>query len=103
MPNPPTPDAIHTTVTRTDPKQSREGYWAPLPGSASVHLMDLRSSTCRWPVDDPRHKDAVRFCGSECSPEASYCAAHKKMGTASSRGSASRPIFFRVPMVSKVA
>ena len=43
----------------------------PLPGSASVHLMDLRVSTCRWPVDDPRHKDVVRFCGAE----ASYCTA----------------------------
>ena len=99
----PTPDVTHTTATRTDPKQSREGYWAPLPGPASVHLMDLRVSTCRWPVDDPRHSGQVRFCGSVCGTEASYCAAHKKMGTAPSRGSVSRPAFFKMPTASKVA
>ena len=99
----PTSDATPWSVARTDPKQSREAYWAPLPGSASVHLMDLRSSTGRWPVDDPRHKGVVRFCGSECGPEASYCDTHKKMGMTPSRGSVSRPAFVKMPTVSKVA
>ena len=90
-------------LNSTAPKQSRDGYWVPLPGSASVHLMDLRVSTCRWPVDDPGHKGVVRFCGAACGTEASYCAAHKKMGTAPSRGSASRPAFFKMPTASKVA
>ena len=99
----PTPNATPWSVARTYPKQSREGYWVPLPGSASVHLMDLHSSTCRWPVDDPRHKDVVRFCGAVCGTEGSYCTAHKKMGTTPSRGSVSRPDFFKMPTVSKVA
>ena len=105
--NPPLPEVKAAAgpwkLNSTAPKQSRDGYWVPLPGSASVHLMDLRVSTCRWPVDDPRHKDMVRFCGSECRTEASYCDAHKKMGTAPSRGSVSRPAFFKMPTVSKVA
>ena len=98
-----TPDATPWSVARTYPKQSRECYWVPLPGLASVALMDLRNSTCRWPVDDPRHKDVVRFCGSVCGSEASYCDIHKKMGTTPSRGSVLRPAFIVMPAVSKVA
>ena len=105
--NPPLPDVTAAAspwkLNSTAPKQSRDGYWVPLPGLASVHLMDLRVSTCRWPVDDPRHSGQVRFCGAACGTEASYCAAHKKIGTTPSRGSTSRPAFFRVPTVSKVA
>ena len=105
--NPPLPDATAAASPRklnsTVPKQSREGYWVPLPNSASVHLMDLRVSICRWPVDDPRHKDVVRFCGSVCGSEASYCDIHKKMGTTPSRGSVLRPAFIAMPAASKVA
>ena len=105
--NPPLPEVTAAAspwkLNSTAPKQSREGYWVPLPNSASVHLMDLRSSTCRWPVDDPRHKGAVRFCGSVCGSEASYCDIHKKMGTTPSRGSVSRLAFVTMPTVIKVA
>ncbi len=99
----PTPNATPWSVARTYPKQSREGCWVPLPGSASVHIMDLRSSTCRWPVEDPRHKDMVRFCGSVCGSEASYCDIQKKMGTVRTRGAVLRPALITMPTISKVA
>jgi GcrA cell cycle regulator len=45
-----------------------------------VTIMDLRETTCRWPLwgynETPTE---ARFCGTEISPERTYCADHRKL------------------------
>jgi hypothetical protein len=53
--------------------------------SVSVNFMELRPSMCRWPIGDPQHLEAFRFCGSACPSEASYCKAHTAIAHTSSR------------------
>ena len=62
--------------------QSKAKAWEPLPGRATAGFMELRGCTCRWPVNDPRHDGAVRYCGADCPAEASYCATHRQIAFA---------------------
>lgn len=44
-------------------------------------LLQLTSTTCRWPHGDPR-EESFRFCGAECEPERSYCVACERRARA---------------------
>ncbi len=56
--------------------------WTTLPGCRPVRLAELRGDMCRWPIGDPQHFEAFRFCGCRRLLGDSYCAAHKKMAFA---------------------
>ncbi len=62
--------------------QAVSSKWTTLPGSRPVRLAQLRGDMCRWPIGDPQHFDAFRFCGCQRLLGDSYCAAHKEMATA---------------------
>lgn len=47
------------------------------PLSKRLALVDLTSTTCRWPTGDPRAED-FGFCGHDVS-DAPYCAYHKRL------------------------
>ena len=40
-----------------------------------VRLMDLKISTCRWPIGDPKDED-FHFCGEQTVTGKPYCLAH---------------------------
>jgi hypothetical protein len=65
--------------------------WAMLPGSRPVRLAQLRGNMCRWPIGDPQHFDAFRFCGCQRLRGDSYCAAHKKMAFAPGKAARAVP------------
>jgi len=65
--------------------QATSAKWMTLPGSRPVRLAELRNSMCRWPIGDPQHYDAFRFCGAACHLGDSYCAEHKLMAFAPSK------------------
>lgn len=49
---------------------------APPPDtSCAVSLLELTSTTCRWPLGDPRDPE-FKFCGALCSAEETYCGYH---------------------------
>lgn len=54
--------------------------------SAAVTLLDLKSFSCRWPVNDG---NPFLFCGERAQPGGPYCACHAARavgsGTASER------------------
>ncbi len=56
--------------------------WMTLPGSRPVRLSELRGNMCRWPIGDPQHFEAFRFCGCRRLRGDSYCSAHKKLAFA---------------------
>lgn len=43
-----------------------------------ITLMDLGTSTCRWPIGDPTSSD-FRFCGAKTESGAPYCTYHACM------------------------
>jgi GcrA cell cycle regulator len=49
-----------------------------LPDTVLVGTMELMSTTCRWPLGDPR-AEGFDFCGRYCEPAASYCAHHRAL------------------------
>ncbi len=72
--------------------QALSPKWTTLPGSRPVRLTELRADMCRWPIGDPQHFDAFRFCGCRRLLGDSYCAAHKKMAFAPSKGARTVPV-----------
>ena len=66
------------------------------PMLVSVKFMDLRPSMCRWPIGDPRHFEAFRFCGSPCPSEAPYCKKHNAIAHLSNRPRASHKTNFHL-------
>ncbi len=46
-----------------------------IPPSARVALVDLRESSCRWPIGDPMTAD-FGFCGAQSVPALPYCQHH---------------------------
>lgn len=48
----------------------------PLRGGAT--LMDLKSSSCRWPMGDPSDPN-FRYCGARSNVNETYCAAHAEI------------------------
>jgi GcrA cell cycle regulator len=50
-----------------------------IPFSERVTIMDLRESSCRWPMGDPTSAE-FRFCGARAGiGSGPYCAAHSQM------------------------
>jgi GcrA cell cycle regulator len=49
-----------------------------IPFEQRVALLELRETTCRWPVGDPQRQDFY-FCGGRASSGTPYCAVHGKM------------------------
>jgi hypothetical protein len=72
-------------ATRFIGAQATSAKWMVLPSSRPARLAELRSSMCRWPIGDPQHYEAFRFCGASCQLGDSYCGAHKKMAFAPSK------------------
>ncbi len=66
--------------------------WTTLPGSRPVRLAELRGNMCRWPIGDPQHFDAFRFCGCRRLLGDSYCATHKKMAFAPGKAARVAPV-----------
>jgi len=66
------------------------------PVLVSVKFMELRPSMCRWPIGDPQHFEAFRFCGSACPSEASYCKAHNRIAHPPSRPGTARKTDFQM-------
>ena len=46
-----------------------------VPLHGGIALMDLKASSCRWPIGDPS-TDNFSFCGARTETGATYCAAH---------------------------
>jgi GcrA cell cycle regulator len=59
---------MRTPAPRADPN-------TPLPGTVPIGLMELTSTTCRWPLGDPR-AEGFGFCARYCEPAAPYCVDH---------------------------
>jgi GcrA cell cycle regulator len=66
---------------RQPPKQvlvkatPRPAYVAPTAVTPkNLSIMELTSTTCRWPIGDPR--DGMSYCGCQKSATDSYCAHH---------------------------
>lgn len=50
-----------------------------IPFSERVTIMDLRESSCRWPMGDPMNPE-FRFCGARTGAAGGpYCVAHSRM------------------------
>lgn len=47
-------------------------------GSSLIGLLNLRETTCRWPVGDPREK-GFGFCGADAPIGSPYCQHHHKI------------------------
>ena len=45
---------------------------------------DLVSSSCRWPIGDPKDED-FHFCGKEALPDKPYCAEHAAIAYVSAK------------------
>ena len=65
--------------------RKRRDSFQPLAETVPVKFIDLRLNMCRWPIGDPQHFEALRFCGSSCPPDASYCKTHAAMAHAPNR------------------
>jgi GcrA cell cycle regulator len=69
-------------VREVAPRHEREAAWAP--GEAEVGEMrrlsfeDIRDSSCRWPLGDPRSGEFA-YCGLQPVEGHSYCAGHCRM------------------------
>lgn len=51
-----------------------------------IQLTELRESTCRWPIGDPK-QEGFKFCGCNASPGMTYCDNHTRLAyQASTRG-----------------
>ena len=74
--------------------RKRRDSFAPLAETVPVKFIDLRPGMCRWPIGDPQHFETLRFCGSSCSSDASYCTAHSAIAHA-----AYRPPMPRTPRI----
>ena len=69
---------VHQTEVRTPaPVPLHETVVAPF--SERVTIMDLRESSCRWPMGDPTNIE-FRFCGARTSGGSGpYCASHSRL------------------------
>jgi hypothetical protein len=79
----------HDDARRFAAEQDKGKTWKTLPGARSVGFMELRGCMCRWPISDPQHGEAVRYCGSPCPVESSYCESHRAIAFAPNRA---RPV-----------
>jgi GcrA cell cycle regulator len=58
---------------------ARDAGEVALPPTERVTIMDLRETSCRWPMGDPSHAE-FRFCGARTGiGDGPYCAAHARL------------------------
>ena len=74
----PSPIKRNDTATETDikkdkPKKTPE--YKKEKKKDGVSLLELTSSTCRWPIGDPKDAD-FHFCGKEVITGKNYCEKH---------------------------
>jgi GcrA cell cycle regulator len=69
-----------SSVTRQQRKVEREHKVRPLraPEGEGATILNLTSSTCRWPIGDPGDSD-FHFCGAKCEAGQPYCEYHAAM------------------------
>lgn len=72
-------------VEREAPVVARAAEVVPLHGG--VTLLDLKTSSCRWPIGDPSD-DGFRFCGTRTQPGETYCACHAELAYPARRSKA---------------
>ena len=61
------------------PQAMRESGDVVVPMTATVTIMDLRESMCRWPVGDPSSAE-FRYCGGKAPiGDGPYCSYHSRM------------------------
>lgn len=72
----PKPRQPKPPVFKPDAADIAVGAWNALPGTEPIGIMDLTSSTCRWPIGDPK-QPGFGFCGAAPVAGSSYCATHR--------------------------
>jgi len=88
---------VFEKVSRPSPYTGvKSSAWTPLPGSEPVPLMDLRRSSCRWPVE-LQHATEAMFCGCRAEEGGPYCRPHAQAAFRSSpaRQAATEPTVSR--------
>ena len=70
--------AVVQTVEMEEPVPYRAAEEVVVPISRRISIMELRESTCRWPIGDPLTPEFV-FCGGDCDPAKPYCTAHAQV------------------------
>ena len=61
------------------PQVARDAGDVVVPMTATVTIMELRDSMCRWPVGDPSSAE-FRYCGGKAPiGEGPYCSFHSRM------------------------
>jgi GcrA cell cycle regulator len=58
------------------PLPPAEARVVPLHGG--ITLLDLKPTSCRWPLGDPAQED-FRFCGTKTAPGETYCSCHAEV------------------------
>lgn len=93
------PESHLSKEKRLQPRAERNGGVAPsklkngvlsqpmpeeiyAPASKRIGVMELRESTCKWPIGDPRGAD-FGFCGAKPVDNCPYCAPHARIAYAS--------------------
>jgi GcrA cell cycle regulator len=93
------PESHLSKAKRLQPRAERNGGVAPsklkkavlsqpmpeeihAPISKRIGVMELRESTCKWPIGDPRGTD-FGFCGAVPVDNCPYCAPHARIAYAS--------------------
>ncbi|MBD8556449.1 GcrA cell cycle regulator [Rhizobium sp. CFBP 8762] len=71
----PAPDIIATPFSGRVLEDVAVAETAPASGFPSITLLELGSSTCRWPLGDPTTSE-FRFCGSRTDGTNVYCTHH---------------------------
>lgn len=56
----------------------KDRAFEPIDGVVPVHLLELTSLSCRWPVNG-LHGRSPLFCGQARTDDRSYCAAHRAL------------------------
>ncbi|MFV0281504.1 MAG: GcrA family cell cycle regulator [Rhodoblastus sp.] len=71
--------ALTSRVVEAPPRPRAQLEEVVIPMSERVTIMELRESTCRWPLGDPSSPD-FRYCGAD-SPigEGPYCTYHARI------------------------
>lgn len=60
---------------KVEPYTPAGSAFTALPGSAPISILELTSTTCRWPIDIPG--EAINYCGK--SADGRYCKRHTKL------------------------
>lgn len=71
--------AVDAPVLKPVPTLLRDTPEMALPTTERVTIMELRESSCRWPMGDPSQAE-FRFCGARTTVGAGpYCATHARL------------------------